>query len=82
VYRGVVEQRVISMLCVLCGGMSACYTYGACTVLWCGSVSYVWCVYCVVVWQRVMCMVPVMCGCVAACHRYGVCTVWWCGSVL
>ena len=66
---------------MLCGGVAACHMYGVCTVRWCGSVSYVWCVYCVVVWQRVIGMVCVLCGGVAACHRYGMCTVRWCGSV-
>jgi len=81
VYCVVVWQRVIGMVCVLCGGVAACHRYGVFTVWWCGSVSYVWCVYCVVVWQCVIGMVCVLCGGVAACHRYGVCTVWWCGSV-
>jgi len=70
------------MVCLLCGGVAACHTYVVCTVWWCGSVLYVWCVYCVVVWQRVIVLVCVLCGGVAACYRYGVCTVWWCGSVL
>jgi len=69
-------------VCVRYGGVATCYKYVTCTVLCCGSVSYVWCVYCVVVWQRVIGMVRVMCGGVAACHRYGVCTVWCCGIVL
>jgi len=34
----VVWQRVIGMVCVLCGGVAACYRYGVCTVWWCGSV--------------------------------------------
>jgi len=76
----VVWQRVISMVFVFCGGVAACHRYGACSVRWCGSVSYVWCVYCVVVWQRVIGTVRVLCGGVVACHRYGACTVWWCGS--
>jgi len=71
----VVWQRVICVVCVLCGGVAACYKYGVCTVWWCGSVSYVLYAYCVVVWQRVIGMVCVMCIGVAACHRYGVCTV-------
>jgi len=77
----VVLQRVIGMVCVLCGGVAACYTYGACTVWWCGSVSYVCCVYCVVVWQRVIGTLHVLCGGVATCFIYGVNTVGWCGSV-
>ena len=42
-YCVVVWQRVIGMVCVLCGGVAACYRYGVCTVWWCGSVSQVWC---------------------------------------
>jgi len=53
VYCVVVWQRVIGMVCalcggvaacyrymvcVLCGGVAACYRYGVCTVWWCGSV--------------------------------------------
>jgi len=45
VYCVVVWQRVIRMVCVLFGGVAACHTYGVCTVWWCGSMSYVWCVY-------------------------------------
>jgi len=52
VYCVVVWQHDIVILCVLCGGVAACYKYGVCTVWWCGSVLLVWCVYCVVVWQR------------------------------
>jgi len=39
VYRVVVWQPVICMVCILCGGVAACYKYVACIVLWCGSVS-------------------------------------------
>ena len=74
-------QRVIGMVCVVCGVVSACYRYGLCRVWWFGSVLYVWCVYGVVVWQRVIGMVCVLCGFVAACYRYGVCNVLCCGSV-
>jgi len=70
------------MVCVLCGGVAACYKYGACNVSWFGSVSYVWCVYRVVVWQRVTGMVCVLCGGVAACNWYGVFTVWCFYTVL
>ena len=69
------------MVRVLCGGLAACYMYGVCTVWLCGSVLYVWCVYCVVVWQCVIGMVCVFCGGVAACYRFGVSKVLWCGSV-
>ena len=31
-YCVVVWQRVIGMVCVLCGGVAACYRYGVCTV--------------------------------------------------
>jgi len=71
VYFVEVLQRVIDMVCVLCGGVEACYGYGACTVWWSGSVILVWSVYCVGVWQRVICMVRVLCGGVASCHKYG-----------
>jgi len=81
VYCLVVWQRVIGILCVMCGGVAACLKYDLCTVCWFGSLLYVWCVYCVVVWQRVIGMVCVLCGGVAACFMYGVCFVWWCGSV-
>jgi len=77
-----VWQRAIGMVCVLCEGVAAFHMYCECTVWWCGSVSFVWFVYCVIVWQRVIGMVLVLCGGVAACHRYGVCTVWWCVSLL
>jgi len=70
------------MVRVLCGGAAAGHWYVACNVWWCGSVSWVWCVYRVLVWQRVIGMVCELCGGVAACYRYGVCTLWWCGSVL
>ena len=73
-------QRVIGIVCVLCSGVAACYRYGACTQCLCGIVIG---------------MVRVMCGGVAACHMYGACTcggvaaghtyvactVWWFGSV-
>jgi len=65
----VVWQRVVGMVRVLCGGVAACHKYGAFTVWLCGSVSYVWRVYCVVLWMRVIGMVRVLCGGVAACHR-------------
>jgi len=53
-----------------------------CVICWCGSVSYVLCVYClvvwqhvfrvvlyfVVVWQHVIGMMCVLCGGEAACH--------------
>jgi len=45
----VVWQRVIGLLCVLCDSVAACHMYGFSTVLWCGSESYVRCVYFVVV---------------------------------
>jgi len=32
VYCVVVGQRVIGVVCVLCGGVAACYKYGLCTV--------------------------------------------------
>jgi len=51
----VVWQPVIGMICVLCGGLAACYMFGVRTVWLCGNVLYVRCVYCVVVWQRVIC---------------------------
>jgi len=38
VYCVVVWQRVIGNVCVMCGGVAACYKYGVCTVWWCGSV--------------------------------------------
>jgi len=38
VYCVVVWQHVIGMVCVLCGGVAACYRYGVCTVWWCGNV--------------------------------------------
>jgi len=69
------------MVCVLCGGLAACRRCCVCGVRWCGSLSYIWCVYCVVVWQHVIGMVCVLCGGVAACHRYCVCSVRWCGSM-
>jgi len=81
VYCVVVRRRLTGMVCVLCGGLAACYSYSVFTVWWCGSVLYVRCVYCVVVWQRVIGIVCVLCGGVAACYRYGVCTVWRCRSV-
>ena len=37
-YCAVVWQRVIGMVCVLCGDVAACYRYGVCIVWWCGSV--------------------------------------------
>ena len=77
----VVWQRVNRMVCLLCGGVAACYRYGLCRVWWFGSVLYTRCVYFVVVWQRVIGMVCVLCGVVAACYRYIVCNVLWCGSV-
>ena len=40
-YSVVVWQRDLSLVCVLCGGLAACYRYVVCTVWWCGSVSYV-----------------------------------------
>ena len=49
----VVWQRVISMVCVLCGDVAACHRYG---------------VFCVMVWQRVIGTVFVLCGGVAACY--------------
>ena len=55
-----VWQHVTGMVCVLCGGVAACHRYGVCTVWWCGSMSHVWCVYCVVVWQHVTGMVCVL----------------------
>jgi len=77
----VMWQHVISMVCVLCGGVAACHIYGVFTVWWCGSMSYVWYVYCEVMWQHVVGLVCVLCGGVAECHSYGECTVWWCGSM-
>jgi len=56
--------------------------YGVCSVWLCGSVLYVWCVYCVVVWQRDIDMFCVLCVGVEACFVYGACTVWSIGSVL
>jgi len=41
VYCAVVWQHVVGMVCVLCGGVAACYRYGMCTVRWCGSVSVI-----------------------------------------
>jgi len=41
VYCIVLRQRVIGMICVLCGGLEACHRYGVGTVRFCGSVSYV-----------------------------------------
>ena len=67
-YFVVVWQRVICIMCVMCGGVAACHRYDMCTVWWFGSVLYVWCAYCVVVWQRVICKVCLLCGCVAACY--------------
>jgi len=58
---------------MLWGGVAACHRYGVCTVRWCGSMSWVWCVYCAVVWRHVVGMVCVLCGGVAACRMYGVC---------
>jgi len=63
----VVCQRVISMVFVLCGGVPACYMYGACTQSWFGSVIG---------------MVRVLCGGVSAYYRYHASTVWRCGCVL
>ena len=40
-YCAVVWQHVVGMVCVLCGGVAACYRYGMCTVRWCGSVSVI-----------------------------------------
>ena len=40
-YCVVVCRRVILMVCVMCGGVAACYRYVLCTVWWCGSVSQV-----------------------------------------
>jgi len=71
----VVWQRVIRKVRVLCCGVAACHRYGVCTVWGCGSVSYVWCVYCVVVWQRAIVIVCVLCAGVAACLRNGACIV-------
>ena len=45
---------------MLCGGEAICHRYGVCTVWWCGGMSQVWCVYCVVVWQHVTGMVCVL----------------------
>jgi len=53
-----------------------------CTVWWSGSVSRVWCLYCVLVCQPVIDMYCLLCGGVAACDRYGACTQWWRGSVI
>jgi len=66
---------------MLCGGEAICHRYGVCTVWWCGGMSQVWCVYCVVVWQHVIGMVCVLCGGVAACQKYLACAVWGGGSV-
>jgi len=38
VYCVVAWQRVIGMVCVLCGGVAARHKYDVCTVWWCGSV--------------------------------------------
>ena len=80
-YCVVVWQRVICMVCVMCGGVAACHRYGLCTVWWCGCVLCVWCVYCVEECQRVLGTFFVLCGGVAESCRYVSCTVWWCGSV-
>ena len=67
---------------MLCSGVAIYHRYGVCTVWWCGGMSQVWCVYCVVVWQHVTDMVCLLCGGVAVFHMYGICTLWKCGSVL
>ena len=46
-YRAVVWQHVLFMVCVLCGGVVACNIYV---------------VYCVVVWQHAICMACVLCS--------------------
>jgi len=38
VYCEVVSQHVIGMVCVICGGVSACHRYAAFIVCLCGSV--------------------------------------------
>jgi len=58
----VVWQRVIRTVCVLCSGVTATHEYGVLTVQWCGTLLYVWCVFCVLVWMRVIGMVRVLSG--------------------
>jgi len=43
-----------------------------CTVWLCGSMSYVWCVYCVLVLQRLIFIVCVLFGVLAAFNNYSV----------
>jgi len=81
----VVGQHVMKTVCELCGGRKRVLCMFCALVVvwqsvlgmeclfvwWCGSVLYVWCVYCVVVWKRVIVIVSVLCGGVAACYRHG-----------
>ena len=68
-------QRVIDMLRVLCGGVAACYKFGACNVWWCATPPHS---------TRT---IP-MTRCHSTTqythqsYRYDVCIVCWCGSVL
>jgi len=62
-------QGVTFIVCVLFGGVAASYSYFVCILWRFGSISQVFCVYCVVVWQHVLGMVSVFCGGVATIFR-------------
>jgi len=86
-----VVQRVMGNVCVHCVDVAAYNNYDVCTLWWCGSVLFVWCVYCVflsqcvidmrcvdlVMWQHVIFMVFLLC-CVVAYFTVIVCVLYVC----